>query len=109
MFTIILGLHVFICFLLIVAILLQSGKGSDLGSALGGGVASDIFGPGAPANVMNKVTTILAILFMFTSITLTVLSGGRANQSIITKAPSVGDPLNSSTIPDLPVAPTSDN
>ncbi len=87
MYPIILGIHVFICILLIISILLQSGKGSDLGSAFGAGSGSDIMGA-TPANVMNKITTILVIVFMFTSITLTVLSGNKTGSSITDKIPT---------------------
>jgi preprotein translocase subunit SecG len=83
MYTIILALHIFICFLLIIAILIQPGKGSDISSALGGGIASDIFGPGAPANIMNKITTVLVIIFMLTSISLTILSKSPYESSIL--------------------------
>jgi preprotein translocase subunit SecG len=89
MYPIILGIHVFVCILLIISILLQSGKGSDLGSAFGAGSGSDVLGAATPANVMNKITTILVIVFMFTSITLTVLSGNRTGNSITNKIPSV--------------------
>ena len=83
MFTLILALHIFVCFLLIIAILIQPGKGSDISSALGGGIASDIFGPGAPASIMNKITTVLVIIFMLTSISLTILSKGPYESSVI--------------------------
>jgi preprotein translocase subunit SecG len=83
MFTFILAVHIFICFLLVIAILIQPGKGSDVGSALGGGIASDIFGPGAPANIMNKITTVLVVIFMLTSLGLTMLSKGSYEGTII--------------------------
>ena len=61
MYTIILALHVFVCILLIIAVLLQNSKSSDLGAALGGG-SGEMFGPKAPSTIMNKITTMLAIL-----------------------------------------------
>lgn len=101
MYTIILGLHVFVCFLLIMAVLLQSGKGSDLGSALGGG-ASEMFGPGAPANVMNKITTVIAVMFLFTSLTLAVLSTKQNSDSVLRSMP-----VNTSApAKQAPAAPT---
>jgi len=87
MYPILLGIHVFICILLIISILLQSGKGSDLGSAFGAGSGSDIMGA-TPANVMNKITTILVIVFMFTSISLTVMSANKTGRSITDNIPT---------------------
>lgn len=83
MYAIVLGFHVFITILLILAILVQSGKGSSLKEAFGGG-SSDMFGPGTPENIMTKITTILVILFFSTSIILTVMSSsGKSSNSII--------------------------
>ena len=53
MYTIILALHVFVCILLIIAVLLQNSKGSDLGAALGGG-SGEMFGPKAPASIIHR-------------------------------------------------------
>jgi preprotein translocase subunit SecG len=66
--------HVIICFILIAAVLLQSGKAADLAGAFGGVGSQTAFGPRGTATVLSKVTTICAILFMFTSIGLWVLS-----------------------------------
>lgn len=74
MYTVVLALHIFVCFLLIIAVLLQNGKGSDLGAALGGG-SGEMFGPKAPANMMNKITTVIAACFLMLSLVLAVLSG----------------------------------
>jgi preprotein translocase subunit SecG len=87
MYTVILAIHIVICFLLILAVLIQSGKGSSLGSAFGGG-AGDVFGPGAPVNIMNKVTTVIAIIFMLTSLTLAVLSTQKTTSSIMQSNPA---------------------
>lgn len=94
MYPVILGFHIFVCVLLIIAILLQSGKGSSLREAFGGGT-SDIFGGVSPANVMNKITTILVIIFFFTSIALTLLSTSGTTKSITDKIPTSTAPLNS--------------
>ena len=82
MYTIVLAIHIFICVLLILAVLMQSGKGSSLGSAFGGG-SGDVFGPGAPVNIMNRVTTVIAILFMVTSLILAVMSTQKTTDSVI--------------------------
>lgn len=85
MYNIILALHIFVCFLLIIAVLLQNGKGSDLGSALGGG-SGEMFGPKAPANVMNKITTVIAACFIVLSLTLAILSS-KGSESIMKRIP----------------------
>jgi len=84
MYAVILGIHVFICFLLILAVLLQSGKDTSLSEAFGGG-SGNVFGPGSPASIINKVTTVLVVIFFFTSIVLTILSSNKGGSSIINK------------------------
>jgi preprotein translocase subunit SecG len=75
-------IHVILCLILIGVVLLQQGKSADLAGAFGGQGSQTAFGPRGAANLLTKVTTWAAILFMFTSIGLTVLiqrsSGGRS-------------------------------
>ena len=96
MYTVILALHIFICFLLIISVLLQNGKGSDIGSALGGGVSGEMFGPKAPSNIMNKITTVIAACFIVLSLTLAVMSGSGPN-SIMKNSSNV--PALDNTVP----------
>jgi len=72
--ALILILHIVICVILIVAVLLQSGKSADLAGAFGGVGSQTAFGPRGTATLLSKITTICAILFMFTSIGLWILS-----------------------------------
>src|SRR5262245_49778524 len=67
------GLHIIACLFLIGVVLLQQGKGQDLASAFGGGGTQTAFGPRGSANVLSRATTILAGVFMVTSLALTVL------------------------------------
>jgi preprotein translocase subunit SecG len=62
-------LHVVLCIILILIILLQPSKGSDVGAAFGGGSSSSMFGPRGAGSMLSRATTVVAILFMFTSIT----------------------------------------
>lgn len=67
-------LHVILCVLLILVILFQPGKGGDVSSAFGAGASSSVFGPRGVAAPLAKITTVVAVLFMVTSITLAVHS-----------------------------------
>jgi preprotein translocase subunit SecG len=75
MFVILLTLHVLICLVLVVAILIQSGKGGGLVSAFGTSGGHAIFGGRGAATFLSKATTILGAGFMVTSLLLAVLSG----------------------------------
>jgi preprotein translocase subunit SecG len=66
-------LHVFVCLVLVIAVLLQSGKSADLAGAFGGGGSQSTFGPRSAATILSKLTTICAVLFMVTSFGLWVL------------------------------------
>jgi preprotein translocase subunit SecG len=66
-------IHVLVCLLLIVIILLQQGKSADLAAAFGGQGSQTAFGPRSAANLLTKTTTWLAVIFILTSVTLTVL------------------------------------
>lgn len=70
MMTMILVLHFMVCLVLITVVLLQRGKGADLGAALGGGGANTVFGSRGAGNFLTKLTTGSAIVFMFTSLSL---------------------------------------
>jgi len=67
-------IHIIVCFILIIAVLLQSGKAADLAGAFGGGGSQTVFGPRGAANILSRATTISAILFMITSLGLWMLS-----------------------------------
>tara|TARA_B100000809_G_scaffold230607_1_gene245167 strand:- start:128 stop:529 length:402 start_codon:yes stop_codon:yes gene_type:complete len=70
MMTMILVLHFMVCLVLITVVLLQRGKGADLGAALGGGGANTVFGSRGAGNFLTKLTTGSAIVFMLTSLSL---------------------------------------
>ena len=71
--TFVYTLHFVACFVLIGVVLLQRGKGADLGASLGGGGANTIFGSRGAGNFLTKITTASAIIFMGTSLTLSYL------------------------------------
>ena len=66
-------IHIIVCLFLIGVILLQQGKSADLAGAFGGQGSQTAFGPRAAANVLTRLTTWSAIVFMITSLALTIL------------------------------------
>ena len=85
--------HVIVCLFLIVVILLQSGKAADLAGAFGGMGSQTAFGPRGSATLLSKATTISAILFMLTSISLSIMATKSAGAARCTdlQAPSRAD------------------
>src|SRR5271167_2542044 len=73
LFYFVVTLHVLVCFFLIGVVLLQQGRSADLAGAFGGQGSQTAFGPRAAANVLTRLTTWSAIIFMCTSISLVVL------------------------------------
>jgi preprotein translocase subunit SecG len=78
LYYLIIFLHVFASIFLIAVVLLQQGKGQDLASAFGGGGSQTAFGPRGSATVLSRATTILAGVFMVTSLSLTIVRPGRS-------------------------------
>jgi preprotein translocase subunit SecG len=66
--------HVIVCLFLIIVVLLQSGKAADLAGAFGGMGSQTAFGPRGSATLLSKATTISAIVFMLTSISLSIVA-----------------------------------
>jgi preprotein translocase subunit SecG len=81
--------HVIVCFFLIGVVLLQQGKSADLAGAFGGQGSQTAFGPRGAANLLTKLTTYAAILFMLLSIGLTILlSRASGDHSVLSGTPS---------------------
>jgi preprotein translocase subunit SecG len=74
MTTFLIVLHVMACVVLIAVVLLQRGKGSDIGAALGGGGSNTVFGSRGAGNFLTKLTTACAVTFMLTSLTLSYIN-----------------------------------
>ena len=66
--------HILVCFFLIIVVLLQSGKSGDIAAAFGGMGSQTAFGPRGAATALSKATTWSAVLFMVTSITLSIFA-----------------------------------
>ena len=82
------SLHVLIAVFLILIVLVQSGKGSDIGAAFGGGASQTVFGARGATTVLHKITSGLAVAFMATSLVLAVLAGQRTSRSVIPDEPA---------------------
>jgi preprotein translocase subunit SecG len=74
MYILFLLVHVVVCIFLIIVVLLQSGKAADLAGAFGGMGSQTAFGPRGSATLLSKATTISAVLFMITSLSLSILA-----------------------------------
>lgn len=99
--TIVLAVHVMVAFALILIVLLQSGKGASMGAAFGGS-SQTVFGSRGPAGFMSKLTTAVAVIFMLTSLTLSMLSAEDRQVTIlddvappptVEELPPVAEPL----------------
>ncbi len=82
MTLIIIALHVVVCVALILIVLLQRGKGADMGAVFGGS-SQTIFGSAGATPFLHKVTTIVAVVFMFTSLGLSFLYGKGSRSSVM--------------------------
>jgi preprotein translocase subunit SecG len=69
--------HIVVCLMLVIVVLLQSGKSADLAGAFGGYGSQSSFGPRGAASLLSKLTTTLAILFIVTSLLLQILATGK--------------------------------
>lgn len=102
MTTLLLIIHIIVCLILIAIVLLQSGKGAQIGAAFGGS-SQTLFGSRGAATFLNKMTTVTAILFMITSLTLAVVTA--KSGSVVKKAPVTEEKKSTPTTPG-PVQPS---
>jgi preprotein translocase subunit SecG len=95
MTTVLIVLHVFVCIFLIAVVLLQRGKGAEIGAVFGAGASSTVFGSRGAGNFLTKLTTASAIIFMLTSLSLSYLytrqSGERLFEEDVVEEPAAGE------------------
>lgn len=84
MITLLTVVHVSVCLFLIVIVLLQHGKGADVGATFGGSGQS-LFGSEGPLPLLNKITTSVAIVFMLTSVVLAYFSSSKSTGSVMSE------------------------
>ena len=100
-------LHVIVCFALIIVVLLQSGKGAEMGASFGASGSQSVFGAGGGNTFMSKLTTSAAIIFMLTSLSLAFISGKGGGSSIMSSKAPKAKPAPMGALPPAqqPAAP----
>jgi preprotein translocase subunit SecG len=114
-------LHVLVSLFLIAVVLLQSGKGAEMGASFGSGGSQSVFGAGGGTSFLSKLTTSAAVIFMLTSLTLAYVSGQPSSSSMMsgkgksapvqapaaapTTAPQKADSVPAPVPPVAPAAP----
>ncbi|HLK86733.1 MAG TPA: preprotein translocase subunit SecG, partial [Candidatus Binataceae bacterium] len=84
----VIGIHVTVCVTLVILILLQQGKGAEVGAVFGGS-SNTVFGASGAGNVLTRATSALAVIFFATSLYLAYTSSERASGSIFGSGSSV--------------------
>lgn len=103
MYTLVLAIHLFICIAIILIIISQSSKGSEMGAVFGGGASQTAFGSQGPGSFLEKLTTAFAVIFMLTSLFLAYLSTNRASrQPEPMGPPPVQSPVQPGQVPIQP-------
>jgi len=93
MYTAVVVIQLIVSFILIIAVLLQVGKGATMGSSFGGGSSSQtVFGSAGPATMLAKITWVCLVIFLISSIYLTHLASVARKSSIMSDIPSVTAP-----------------
>jgi preprotein translocase subunit SecG len=110
-YTLVAVIHVIVCLFLIIVVLLQSGKSADVAATFGGMGSQTAFGPRGAASVLSRATTAAVIIFMVTSMSLTIMttrtSGGGSGSSAFEKAqPTQSQPAPQQQQPQTPAPET---
>lgn len=104
--------HVLVCLFLVGIVLLQHGKGADIGASFGGSSQS-LFGTEGPLPLLNKITTAVAVLFMVTSVSLAYISAHKSTGSVMieeaaSQRQTVEEPAGPTEMKEIPM-PTEEN
>jgi preprotein translocase subunit SecG len=102
MFIFVVILHVIVSLIIIGMVLLQAGKGADIGSAFGGSGSQAVFGSMGTPTVLGKITTVVAVIFMVTSFSLAVLAHKKASTIMPASAPARSDATPAPAPPPAP-------
>jgi len=102
MTTLLIIIHVLVCLFLICIVLLQHGKGADIGATFGGSSQS-LFGTEGPLPLLNKITTLAAIVFMGTSISLAYISSNKSTGTVMSDIKVQQAPVEQTQVPAEPI------
>lgn len=108
MTTLLVFLHILVCFALIIIVLLQAGKGASIGASFGAGASGTVFGAAGAGSFLGKMTGAAAIIFMLTSLTLSYFAGRPGAGSIMPEVvvPTQQTmPFGDQALPPAPSAP----
>ena len=106
MYIAIVVVHVLMCLAIIAIVLLQAGKGADIGSAFGGGGSQAVFGSMGTPTILGKITTFVAICFLLTSFSLAILSSRHTSVVPATGPAPAAAPAPAAPAPEAaPTAP----
>ena len=104
MYTALVVVHIIACFGIVGIVLLQAGKGADIGSAFGGAGTQAVFGSMGTPTILGKITAGVALIFVITSFTLALLGGERSSSVVREPArpPATTAPATPSPAPTTP-------
>lgn len=105
MTAVLITLHIIVCIALIVVVLLQAGKGAEMGVSFGGGGSNTVFGASGGRDFMSKLTAAAAIIFMLTSLTLAYFYGQPGSSSVMPENKAVEATAPAATEPPPASAP----
>ena len=101
-------LHVLVCVFLIVVVLLQRGKGAEVGAMFGGGGSATMFGARGAGNLFTKLTTVSAVIFMATSLTLAYMGRPTSGSDLFAEPEATAGGFEEAAPPDSPFEPVED-
>lgn len=90
-------------------VLLQHGKGADMGAAFGSGASGSLFGVSGSSNFMSKATAACVVIFFATSLTLAYMASHRANSGSVVKVPVQAQEVKSETVKSDETKPADTN
>src|SRR5688572_10203648 len=101
------ALYVFVCFVLLMVILLQQGKGGDMASAFGGGSSQTAFGARGGATLLSKITAVFAGLFMLVALSLAIIGERGDDDTLLrgTPGPAAPAPAPAPATPESTTTP----
>ncbi len=91
--------HILVCLFLVIVVLLQSGQSGDIAAAFGGQGSQTAFGPRGAATILTKATTWCAVIFMVTSITLSVMASRKGGNGSVLQNYKTSAPANTPAKP----------